>query len=86
MEARETIRKIAKLPPEAQAILLDLIDSLSRRYDGSKSVAKKPGTQMKNLRSDPFVGMWRDRDDMADAPVYVRELRRTGWKRNSSLQ
>lgn len=30
---------------------------------------------MKGLRSDPFIGMWHDRDDMADATSYVHELR-----------
>ncbi|MBN2686068.1 MAG: type II toxin-antitoxin system prevent-host-death family antitoxin [Pontiellaceae bacterium] len=26
--------------------------------------------------ANPFVGMWADRDDIADVDVYVRELRK----------
>lgn len=81
MEARETIRKIAALPPEAQAVIFDLLDTLAKRY--AKTVKAKPGSQMKGLRSDPFIGMWRDREDMVDAALYVRNMRRTEWQRGS---
>ncbi len=79
MQAQETIRKIAALPPEAQAVVLDLLDTLSRRYSMAAKV--KAGAQMKGLRNDPFIGIWRDRKDMADSAEYVRNLRQTEWKR-----
>lgn len=28
-----------------------------------------------NLRDQPFVGMWKDREDMADPVAYIRKLR-----------
>ena len=81
MQAQETIRKIATLPPEAQAIVFDLLETLSKRYASRSKI--KPGTQMKGLRNDPFIGIWRDRKDMADSAEYVRNLRQTEWQRGA---
>jgi hypothetical protein len=81
MQAQETIRKIAALPPEAQAVVFDLLETLSKRYAARSEV--KPGAQMKGLRSDPFIGIWRDRKDMADSGGYVRTLRQTEWQRGA---
>ena len=82
MEAQVATRKIAALPPEAQAIVLDIIEVLDRRY---AKVAKQTsvGAQMAGLKSDPFVGMWRDRPEMTDAVEYVRTLRHNNWKRKT---
>lgn len=77
MEARETLRKISALPPEAQAIVLDLLETLSKRYGSAKP--PKLGAQMKGLRSDPFIGMWRDRQDLRDGAAYVHATRRKEW-------
>jgi hypothetical protein len=79
MQAQETIRKIAALPPEAQAVVFDLLDTLAKRYATRTKV--KPGSQMKGLRNDPFIGIWRDRKDMANSADYVRSLRQTEWQR-----
>jgi hypothetical protein len=79
MEARETLRKISALPPEAQAIVLDLLETLSKRYSAKAKV--KPGSQMKGLRADPFIGMWRDHEVLNDASAYVRDIRRGEWER-----
>jgi hypothetical protein len=37
------------------------------------------------VTDDPAFGMWRDREDMADVPAYVREIRKPrlnadGWR------
>lgn len=34
------------------------------------------------LREEPFVGMWKDREDMADSTRWVRELRKREWTRS----
>ncbi len=34
-----------------------------------------------SIRDEPFVGMWKDREDMRDSTVWVRELRRQQWTR-----
>ena len=37
--------------------------------------AKTAGQTLVNPRDHPFVGMWKDREDMADPVAYVRKLR-----------
>ena len=82
MEAQVATRKIAALPPEAQAIVLDIIEVLGKRY--AKTIKQTAlGTQMAGLESDPFIGIWRDRSEMVDPVEYVRTLRRTNWKRKT---
>jgi len=81
MQAQETIRKIASLPPEAQAVVYDLVEVLSKRY--AARAKAKPGSQMKGLRTDPFIGLWRDREDMADPAGFVRNMRRMEWQRGA---
>jgi len=31
------------------------------------------------LADEPFVGMWKDREDMQDSTKWVRGLRRNDW-------
>jgi AbrB family looped-hinge helix DNA binding protein len=33
------------------------------------------------LQEEPFVGMWRDREDMADSTQWVRQAREREWNR-----
>ena len=33
------------------------------------------------LREEPFVGMWRDREDMVESTEWVRESRQREWTR-----
>ncbi len=40
MEARDTLRKIAALPPEARTIVFDLIEALEKRYATQATIAK----------------------------------------------
>ncbi len=81
MQAREALHKINALPPDAQAIIFDLLETLEKRF--GKAPKTPLGLQMKGLRSDPFIGMWRDREEMEDAANYVHQLRRNEWKRNN---
>jgi hypothetical protein len=32
-----------------------------------------------NLADDPFIGMWRDRQDMQDSRAWVRSIREQEW-------
>ncbi len=34
-----------------------------------------------SLREEPFVGMWSDREDMADSTEWVRQAREREWGR-----
>jgi len=31
------------------------------------------------LENEPFVGMWQDREDLADSSQWVRQLRQREW-------
>lgn len=32
-----------------------------------------------NLQDEPFIGMWKDREDMKDSSQWVRQLRQQEW-------
>ena len=32
-----------------------------------------------NLQEEPFVGMWKDREDMEDSSQWVRQVRQQEW-------
>ena len=32
-----------------------------------------------NLQDEPFVGMWKDREDMKDSSEWVRQIRQQEW-------
>ena len=32
-----------------------------------------------NLQDEPFVGMWKEREDMEDSSEWVRQLRQQEW-------
>ena len=33
------------------------------------------------IETEPFIGMWRDREEMADGTAWVRRLRACQWSR-----
>ena len=44
------------------------------------TIKVKPQKQSKSaLETEPFVGMWRDRDDLKDSTAWVRGVRETHW-------
>jgi hypothetical protein len=68
--------ELAALPPEAQQSVADFIAFLRTRY-ASTQTEKKP--KVTNLADDPFIGIWRNRSDMADSHAWVRGLREQEW-------
>lgn len=42
------------------------------RIEAESAAASQGGAA---FASDPLFGMWRDRDDMADVPGYIRQIR-----------
>ena len=73
-------RQYEDLPAEAQRQLADFAEFLRQKYKGSASVEVPRSTDLKN---EPFIGMWRDREDLADSSGAVRELRKSEWGDNS---
>ena len=68
------------LPAEAQRQLADFAEFLRQKYQAAPEV--KPAKPM-NIDNDPFIGMWSDREDLADSSQAVRELRKAEWGEQS---
>ena len=75
MTNEEILREINSLPPEAQRQIEDFIASLRERYKEAQAAT----VPVSDLESEPFVGMWRDRQDMRDSSAWVRNIRETHW-------
>lgn len=66
----------------AQAVL-SLLPEERQRFD--QILPQKPISPEKthltglNLDNQPFVGMWKDREDMQDSTHWVRNLRQQQW-------
>lgn len=72
MTNEEILREISSLPPEGQRLIEGVLSSLRQLYSRSPLAAT-------DIRSENFIGMWRDRDDMSDSSQWVRKLRETEW-------
>jgi hypothetical protein len=77
MEKSSIIRDIDSLPPEAQKQVIDFVAFLKTRYPTTAGASKTK----RKLVDEPFIGMWRDREDLKDSSAWVRELRRREWER-----
>jgi hypothetical protein len=77
MEATLLAQDIASLPPEAQKQVLDFVAFLKSRYSVPPRAPKAKRTK---LRDEPFIGMWRDREEMQDSSAWVRRLREREWE------
>jgi hypothetical protein len=69
-------RDFAALPPEIQQQVADFIAFLRTRYAPASS-NKTP--KRAKLAKEPFVGIWRHREDMRDSTAWVRHLRDREW-------
>jgi hypothetical protein len=76
MEAANILQEIASLPPEAQKQVIDFITSLKAHYPTTKAVNKARRTK---LIDEPFIGMWKDREDMSDSTTWVSSLRQRNF-------
>ncbi len=76
MKMTNLAREIGSLPPEAQQQIMDFLAFLKSRY-----LLKSPTSPAKRtkLADEPFIGMWRDREDMQDSTSWVRQVRRHEW-------
>jgi len=80
MDTVNIVRDIASLPPEAQKQVIDFVAFLKARYPTTQPVRK---TRRTRLADEPFIGMWRNREDMQDSTAWVRSLRRHEWECNA---
>jgi len=76
MKLESIWRQFDTLPAEAKREVIDFIAFLQIRYERPALVKK---AKKSRLRKEPFVGMWKDRDDLSDSVSSVRDLRRREW-------
>jgi hypothetical protein len=70
------LQDVASLPPIAQKEAIDFIAFLKVRYGQSSA---KRSENASTIKSEPFIGMWKDRSDMDDSNAWVRNLREKEW-------
>lgn len=76
---QETLwRQYAALPSDAQRQVTDFIAFLAARYRVAPAARQAHAT---NLPDAPIIGMWADRDDLADSSAWVRSVRECEWDR-----
>ncbi|HSS49632.1 MAG TPA: AbrB/MazE/SpoVT family DNA-binding domain-containing protein [Thermoanaerobaculia bacterium] len=73
------IREQLGLTPNSEIVLEVEGNTVRIRRAVSKIQPAKP--KRKPLKDEPFVGMWRDREDMADSSEWVRTTRQREWTR-----
>jgi len=76
LKMESLLHQLDTLPVEAKRQVFDFVAFLQIRYERPAPVKK--GKKVK-LRKEPFVGMWKDREDLSDSVAWVRELRRREW-------
>ncbi|MEW6350593.1 MAG: hypothetical protein AB1646_16130 [Thermodesulfobacteriota bacterium] len=76
MNEGDLLSRFHELPAEARRPVLDFIDFLHTRYAVSGPTA---GSEPTDLAQHPFIGMWKDREDMKDSTAWVRRSREEEW-------
>ena len=74
MEPDKIVNDIATLPPEAQRQVADFISFLKTRYKRREKPFRRD-----TIANDPFIGMWKDREEMKDSHKWLRNLRESEW-------
>ncbi|MEH2110027.1 hypothetical protein [Nostoc sp.] len=72
MTQQELFNEFLCLPAEAQRQVIDFIAFLRQRYAVVESASQLPAIDLIN---DSFIGMWSDRQDLADSTAWVRGIR-----------
>lgn len=76
MTYQKLLDEYIALPLDAQRQVADFISFLQQRYVTSQPVQKNRQT---DLTKEPFIGMWRNRQDLLDSSDWVRKTRKSEW-------
>lgn len=77
MSEKELIKRIRKLPSEAQQEAADFVEFLTQKYIQKSAETESP--KKKSILNNSFRGIWKERDDLQDSTKWVRELRKSRW-------
>jgi len=76
MTHRKLTSVLDSLSAEAWRTVADFVTFLKKQHE----LEHHPTTQNgPNLSQQPFIGMWRDRDDLKDSSAWVRKTRQQEW-------
>ena len=76
MNQEKLLQDVASLPPIAQKEAIDFIAFLKLRH-GKSPV--KSSDRVSAIKSEPFIGIWKNRSDVNDSNAWVRNLREKEW-------
>jgi hypothetical protein len=76
MTQQQFIEEYTSLPDEAQRQVADFVAFLRQRYKVAQSM---PQARTADLENEPFIGMWRNRQDVEDSSTWVRNTRKAEW-------
>ncbi|MEX0646463.1 MAG: DUF2281 domain-containing protein [Balneolaceae bacterium] len=77
MSEKELIKRIRKLPSEAQQEAADFVEFLTQKY--IQQPVDSSSSKKKSILESSFRGILKDREDMQDSTKWVRELRKSRW-------
>ncbi|MDA0832086.1 MAG: hypothetical protein O2955_03800 [Planctomycetota bacterium] len=75
MTQQELLDEFLSLPSAAQREVADFIAFLKQKHLPKKSAVRAD----ENLQHEEFIGMWRDREDLAASTDWVRDMRKDEW-------
>ncbi|MEY2977580.1 MAG: hypothetical protein RLZZ435_1719 [Cyanobacteriota bacterium] len=78
MTNQEILAEFLSLPAEAQNQVISLIAFLKQQYICSEPISISSNDD--DFMSDPFIGMWSDRQDLGSTN-WVRNLREREWSK-----
>lgn len=76
MKQEKLWREFSSLSPELQQQVADFIAFLRKRKTVSSG---NTAIKRVKLSKEPFIGMWRDRQDFNDSTAWVRQVRQREW-------
>lgn len=75
MNLEETIlEKVRILLVKKQQEVLDFAEFLAKKVEVTKNSIQE------NWRDEPFIGMWRNREEMSDSSAWVRQRSQQEWQ------
>ncbi len=81
MNQEKVWQNFINLSPEARRQVMDFIVFLRTRYPPSRRRRTAKSTKLTN---EPFIGMWRTREDFQDSGAWVRRVRKSEWVKRSA--
>jgi hypothetical protein len=79
MTQEELLNEFLSLPAEAQRQVINLIAFLRQKYKEIEPTSQATDVDLVN---DPFIGMWRERKDLANSTAWVRSVRENEWSKS----